>query len=199
VGEVFDLFRVGEPVLIDVLEVDPGIGQLAVAQLLKLMALMKVLHGLFESDGDQEADDDGGDVDEEVAPGVGGVVGWVYVEHGGGFLGWGLRRGGDLGLGQGGGLLFRRVGHGVWREVYIAESDCLLVSQAVESVVGGFDGEVFIFECEGNGDVECDEVVAHAVELLAILAKCEEKVVAFSGGERGCGSGQIFDCGDFVS
>ena len=32
--------------------------------------------------GDEEAEDDGGDVDEEVAPGVGGVVGRVDVEHG---------------------------------------------------------------------------------------------------------------------
>ena len=37
--------------------------------------------GLFDSNGDDEAYDDGGDVDEEVAPGVGGVVGRVDVEH----------------------------------------------------------------------------------------------------------------------
>jgi hypothetical protein len=40
------------------------------------------LDGLFEADGDEQADDDGGDVDEEVAPGVGGLVGRVDVEHG---------------------------------------------------------------------------------------------------------------------
>jgi hypothetical protein len=39
-------------------------------------------NGLFEADGDEQADDDGGEVDEEVAPGVGWVVGWVDVEHG---------------------------------------------------------------------------------------------------------------------
>jgi hypothetical protein len=82
VGEVFNLLRVGDPELVDVLEVYPGIGQLAAAQLLELMELMKVLHGLFEAYGDEEADDDGGDVDEEVAPSGGGVVGGVDVEHG---------------------------------------------------------------------------------------------------------------------
>jgi hypothetical protein len=39
------------------------------------------LDGLLEADGDEQADDDGGDVDEEVFPGVGGFVGRVYVEH----------------------------------------------------------------------------------------------------------------------
>ena len=46
------------------------------------MAVVDGLDGLLEADGDDEADDDGGDVDEEVAPGVGGAVGWVDVEHG---------------------------------------------------------------------------------------------------------------------
>jgi len=45
--------------------------------------MVKVLDGLFEADGDEEAYDNGGNVDEEVLPCVGGVVGWVYVEHGG--------------------------------------------------------------------------------------------------------------------
>jgi hypothetical protein len=45
------------------------------------MAVVEVLDGLLEADGDEKADDDGGDVDEEVAPGVGGGVGRVYVEH----------------------------------------------------------------------------------------------------------------------
>ena len=49
---------------------------------MQLMAMVEELDCLFEADGDQEADDDGGDVDEEVAPGVGGVVGRVDVEHG---------------------------------------------------------------------------------------------------------------------
>ena len=40
-----------------------------------LVVVVEELDGLFEADGDAEADDDGGDVDEEVAPGVGGVVG----------------------------------------------------------------------------------------------------------------------------
>jgi hypothetical protein len=47
-----------------------------------LMMAVDCFHGLFETYGDDEAYDDGGDVDEEVAPGVGGGVGWVDVEHG---------------------------------------------------------------------------------------------------------------------
>jgi hypothetical protein len=65
--------------LVDVLEVYPGIGQLAASQVLELMELMKVLYGLFEADGDEEAEDDGSDVDEEVAPAGGGVVWRVDV------------------------------------------------------------------------------------------------------------------------
>ena len=49
---------------------------------MQLMAMVEELDCLFEADGDEQTDDDGGDVDEEVAPGVGGVVGWVDVEHG---------------------------------------------------------------------------------------------------------------------
>ena len=42
------------------------------------MAMMKVFDGLFEADGDEEANDDGGDVDEEVAPGGGsGLVSYM--------------------------------------------------------------------------------------------------------------------------
>ncbi len=36
---------------------------------------------LLEADGDEQANDDGGDVEEEVGPGVGGLVGWMDVEH----------------------------------------------------------------------------------------------------------------------
>ena len=49
---------------------------------MQLMAMVDELDGLLEADGDEETDDDGGDVDEEVAPGVCGVVWWVDVEHG---------------------------------------------------------------------------------------------------------------------
>jgi hypothetical protein len=35
------------------------------------MAVVEELDGLLETDGDEQANDDGGDVDEEVAPGVG--------------------------------------------------------------------------------------------------------------------------------
>jgi hypothetical protein len=49
-------------------------------ELLALVVMMDRLNGLLEADGDEQTDDDGGDVDEEVAPGVGGVGGrraWV--------------------------------------------------------------------------------------------------------------------------
>jgi hypothetical protein len=62
-----------------------------------LLAVVEVFDGLLEADSDKEANDDGGDVDEEVAPSAGGVVGWVDVKHGGGFL-WSFGR--SVGLGR---------------------------------------------------------------------------------------------------
>ena len=50
-------------------------------KLVPLMGAMDELDGLFKADGDEQADDDGGDVDEEVSPGAGGVLGWVDVEN----------------------------------------------------------------------------------------------------------------------
>ena len=44
-------------------------------ELMALVAVMDELDGLFEGYGDEETDDDGNDVDEEVSPGGGGVVG----------------------------------------------------------------------------------------------------------------------------
>lgn len=51
------------------------------AGLLDLLALMEVLDRLLDADGDEQAYDDGCDVNEEVAPGVGGMVRGVDVEH----------------------------------------------------------------------------------------------------------------------
>jgi hypothetical protein len=45
------------------------------------MKVMEVLDGLLEADGDEEADGDGGDVDEEVGPSVFGLVRGVDIEH----------------------------------------------------------------------------------------------------------------------
>ena len=45
------------------------------------MAVVEEFDGLLETDGDEQAEDDGGDVDEEVASGVGCFVGRVDVEH----------------------------------------------------------------------------------------------------------------------
>ena len=46
-----------------------------------LVAMVEGLDGLLKTNSDDEADDDGGDVNEEVAPGVGGFVGRVDVEQ----------------------------------------------------------------------------------------------------------------------
>jgi len=48
-------------------------------ELMALMVVVESFDGLLQGDGDEEADADGGDVDEEVAPGVDGFVGWVDV------------------------------------------------------------------------------------------------------------------------
>ena len=60
-----------------------------------LDTVVEVLDGLFEADGDEQAENDSCDVDEEIAPSGGGVVGGVNVEHRGGLLGGGrcLRHG----------------------------------------------------------------------------------------------------------
>ena len=47
----------------------------------ELIAMVKVLDGLLEADGDAEADNDGCDMDEEVAPGVDRGMGSVNVDH----------------------------------------------------------------------------------------------------------------------
>jgi hypothetical protein len=52
-----------------------------------LVEVVEVLDELLEADGDEQAYDNGCDVDEEVAPCAGSVVGGVYVEHASGFLG----------------------------------------------------------------------------------------------------------------
>jgi hypothetical protein len=47
-----------------------------------LMEVMEVLDGLLEADGNEQAYRDGGDVDDEVFPGVFGLVWDVDIEHG---------------------------------------------------------------------------------------------------------------------
>jgi hypothetical protein len=61
-----------------------------------LMAMMQVLHGLLQADGQAQADEDDDDVDEEIPPTRNGCVNRMYVEHGCGAL---LRvRGGLIGV-----------------------------------------------------------------------------------------------------
>ena len=64
------------------LEIALGLLMHLIFEVLALMVVVQGFDGLFEADGDEEADADGGDVDEEVAPGVDGFVGSVDVEHG---------------------------------------------------------------------------------------------------------------------
>jgi hypothetical protein len=44
-----------------------------------LVAVVEVFDGLLEADGNEEAEDDGGDVDEEVAPSGGCVMGCGWM------------------------------------------------------------------------------------------------------------------------
>ena len=46
-----------------------------------LVLMVEVLDGLFEAYGNEEPEDNGRDVDEEVAPRVGGVMGGMYIQH----------------------------------------------------------------------------------------------------------------------
>ena len=89
---VFELGHLPAPLLDifgDVLAVGFGLLREGFAGFAEFVVLVDALDGLLESDGDEQADDDGGDVDEEVAPGVGGVVRGMDVEHGGLRLDWG--------------------------------------------------------------------------------------------------------------
>lgn len=66
------------------------------------MEVVEGFDGLLEADGDEQAEDDGGHVDEEVAPCGDGVVGRVNVEHGELLL-WSFWCVGAVGFGRGGG------------------------------------------------------------------------------------------------
>jgi hypothetical protein len=81
-GEVFNLAGVGSAVLVYVVKADVGVSDGAFAKLVQLMAPMEVLDGLLKADGDEDAEDDGGQMDEEVAACGGGVVRRVDVDHG---------------------------------------------------------------------------------------------------------------------
>jgi hypothetical protein len=54
----------------DVLAVGFGLLREGLAGFAEFVVLVDALDGLLEADGDEKTDDDGGDVDEEVAPGV---------------------------------------------------------------------------------------------------------------------------------
>lgn len=51
------------------------------AGFVELMPMVQELDGLFEADGDDQTEDDGGHVNEEVAPGADCFMGWMDVDH----------------------------------------------------------------------------------------------------------------------
>ena len=59
-----------------------GVGDGALAKLMQLMAPMDVLDGLLQAESDKDSEDDGADVDEEIGPGVVGLMRRVDVDHG---------------------------------------------------------------------------------------------------------------------
>jgi hypothetical protein len=70
----------GEPNIVERdVDVAKAFGVEVGLKLVALMAVVEGLDGLLKGDGDEEADGDGGDVQEKVSPGVGGGVGWVDV------------------------------------------------------------------------------------------------------------------------
>ena len=67
-------------VALDDILVVPGLGAQIRFQLMALAAVAESFDGLLEADSEEEADGDGGDVDDEVLPGVDGLVRGVDVE-----------------------------------------------------------------------------------------------------------------------
>ena len=55
----------------------------ALAGLADKMAMMHGFERALQTEGDEETEGDGTDVNEEVAPAVDALVGWVYVKNGG--------------------------------------------------------------------------------------------------------------------
>jgi hypothetical protein len=75
-----DLCELPEVVFIPA-EIDAEFFAQVFFQLMALVEMVNCLDGLFEADGDEEPDGDRGDVDNEIAPGSGGVVRRMDVEH----------------------------------------------------------------------------------------------------------------------
>ena len=52
------------------------------------VAMVLPLDETFEAEGDEEADGDGEEVKQEVAPAMDGFMGRVYIDHGGDLVCW---------------------------------------------------------------------------------------------------------------
>jgi hypothetical protein len=120
--QVFNPVPVEDSEFVHVVQVKPGVCKDALAQLPELMPMMEEFDSLLQANGDEQAEDDGGDMDKEVAPCAGRVVGWMDVEHGCGLLGragrfrrWDVVRGfrsrDGWRLWRGWRLIWRAIGH----------------------------------------------------------------------------------------
>ena len=72
-----EFFRLG----LKASDVDSQIEIQRSANLYHLMSMMEILHSLFESDGYEQTNDDGCNMDEEVFPSVDRLVGSVNMSH----------------------------------------------------------------------------------------------------------------------
>ena len=68
-------------IAVEILEIHSHLCVQIFFELMALMAVVHPLYGLLKADRDEQADADGGDVDEEVGPGVSGLVWRVDVDH----------------------------------------------------------------------------------------------------------------------
>ncbi len=73
-------------IAVDDLKILFGLAAKISLQLLALVPVMEQFHRLFQADGNHQPENNGGNVDEEVAPGGRGVLGRVNVQHGVVFL-----------------------------------------------------------------------------------------------------------------
>ena len=76
------LLRVCLDVVVEDGKVVLGLGVYVFDQNISFVYAMEIFHCLLQADGDEQAEDDGRDVNEEVSPGGGGVVSGMDVEHG---------------------------------------------------------------------------------------------------------------------
>src|SRR6202011_5175231 len=75
-----DALGVGNVVL-DISPIRLSISLECCCQLLALVAVVQELDSLFKADGDDQANEDGGNVNQEILPRMDGLVGSVRIKH----------------------------------------------------------------------------------------------------------------------